>query len=237
MPQWVSVWFEWVHDWGYPGVIVLMALESSIFPIPSEVVIPPAAYWATQGHFSFWGVVVAGTVGSYVGGAATYWIARWLGRPLLVKYGKYVFCPEEKLLRAERWLARYEAGGVFFARLVPVLRHLIGIPAGLVRMPFGIYSFMTVTGAGLWCWVLAWFGGKILGDQPDLIKDPTRLVQVMQGRFLWVGGLALLLCALYVLVMRLTAKPVLLSDEFFPEPVGRRQHHSRAAKEDYPEFP
>nr|MBI3613983.1 DedA family protein [Nitrospirota bacterium] len=207
MSQWVGIWFQWVHDWGYPGIILLMAMESSIFPIPSEVVIPPAAYWATQGRYSFAGVVLAGTLGSYLGAAATYWAARWLGRPLLIRYGKYLFCPEDKLLRAERWLARYEAGGVFFARLVPVVRHLIGIPAGLVRMPFGLYSVMTIVGAGLWCWVLAWFGGDLLGSQPDLVQNPSQLVGVLQQKSRLVGGFALLLCVLYVLVMRLTAKP------------------------------
>jgi membrane protein DedA with SNARE-associated domain len=102
MQQWIAVWFQWVHDWGYPGIIVLMAMESSIVPIPSEVVIPPAAYWAMQGRFSLTGVVVAGTIGSYLGAATTYWAARWLGRPLLVRYGGWVFCSEDKLLRAER---------------------------------------------------------------------------------------------------------------------------------------
>ncbi|TKB73546.1 MAG: DedA family protein [Nitrospira sp.] len=206
MQQWIGVWFQWVHDWGYPGIVILMAMESSIVPIPSEVIIPPAAYWAAQGRLSFWGVVVAGTVGSYLGAAATYWVARWVGRPLLIRYGTYVFCPEGKVLRAERWLARYEAGGVFFARLVRVVRHLIGIPAGLVRMPFGVYSLMTVIGAGLWCWVLAWFGGKLLGDRPELITDPSLLVQVLRERSWLVGGFALLLCLLYALVITLTAK-------------------------------
>ena len=159
------------------------------------------------GRFSFTGVVLAGTFGSYLGAAATYWAARWLGRPLMVTYGYLVFCPEDKLLRAERWLARYEAGGIFFARLVPVVRHLIGIPAGIVRMPFGLYSAMTIAGAGLWCWILAWFGGNLLGDQPELINDPSLLVQVLRQRSWLFGGFALLLCALYVLVMRLTAKP------------------------------
>lgn len=207
MHNWVGIWFQWVHDWGYPGIILLMALESSVFPVPSELVIPPAAYWATQGRYSFWGVVLAGTVGSYIGAAATYWVARWVGRPLLVKYGAYVFCPEAKLLRAERWLARYEAGGVFFARLVPVVRHLIGIPAGIVRMPFGVYSVMTIVGAGLWCWVLAWFGVSLLGDRPDLVNNPAQLVAVVRERSIMIGGGALVLCALYVLVMKLTAKP------------------------------
>jgi membrane protein DedA with SNARE-associated domain len=126
---------------------------------------------------------------------------------LLVRYGRFLFCPEAKLLRVERWLARYEAGGVFFARLVPVVRHLIGIPAGLVRMPFGLYSLVTLLGAGLWCWVLAWFGGHLLGDRPDLLNDPAVLVQVLRERSWLFGGFAVLLCALYVLVMRLTAPP------------------------------
>jgi membrane protein DedA with SNARE-associated domain len=207
MQQWIGVWFQWVHDWGYPGIILLMAMESSVFPIPSEIVIPPAAYWAAQGRFSFGGVVLAGTLGSYLGAAATYWVARWLGRPLLIRYGRYVFIPEHKLLRAERWLARYEAGGVFFARLVPVVRHLIGIPAGIVCMPFRLYSVMTIAGAGTWCLVLAWFGGNLLGHQPDLIRDPALLLQVLRDKSWMVGGFAFLLCALYVLVMRLTAKP------------------------------
>ena len=205
MQHWVGVWFQWVNEWGYPGIVMLMAMESSVIPIPSEIVIPPAAYWAAQGRYSFGGVVLAGTAGSYLGAAATYWAARWLGRPLLVRYGRYLFCPEAKLLRAERWLARYEAGGVFFARLVPVVRHLIGIPAGLVRMPFGLYSLVTLLGAGLWCWVLAWFGSHLLGDRPDLLNDPAVLVQVLRERSWLFGGFAILLCALYVLVMRVTA--------------------------------
>ena len=212
MEEWIALWFQWVHDWGYPGIIILMALESSVFPVPSEIVIPPAAYWATQGRFSYWGVVLAGTIGSYIGAAATYWGARWVGRPLLVRYGAYIFCPESKLLRAERWLARYEAGGVFFARLVPVVRHLIGIPAGIIRMPFGMYSLMTVIGAALWCWVLAWFGGSLLGDQPDLVNNPAQMVHVLKQKSFLVGGGALVLCALYVMVMKLTAKPATVED-------------------------
>ena len=205
MHQWIGTWFQWVHDWGYPGIILLMALESSVVPIPSEIVIPPAAYWASQGRYTLWGVVLAGTTGSYIGAAITYWVARWLGRPLLLRWGRYVFCPPDKLLRTERWLARYEAGGVFFARLVPVVRHLIGIPAGLVQMSFGLYSVMTLIGAALWCSVLAWFGDAVLGDRPDLLRDPEQLLQVIRSRSYWIGGFAIALCALYVFVMRLTA--------------------------------
>src|SRR3990172_13170548 len=207
MYAWTVIWFELVRDWGYPGIILLMAMESSIFPVPSELVIPPAAYWAAQGRYSFWGVVLAGTIGSYIGAGATYWVARGIGRPLVVRYGKFVFCPETKLLRAERWLARYEAGGVFFARLLPVVRHLIGIPAGIVRMDFRVYMAMTVAGSALWCGVLAWFGARVIGDRPQLLDHPDQMILVLKAKALWFVGLALALAALYVLVVRLTAKP------------------------------
>src|SRR3989475_7764607 len=110
MQQWVGVWFQWVNEWGYPGIVMLMAMESSVIPIPSEIVIPPAAYWATQGRYSFGGVVLAGAAGGYLGAPATYWAARGLGRPLLGRYRRVLFCPEAKLLRAQGLLARVEGG-------------------------------------------------------------------------------------------------------------------------------
>ena len=207
MHGWVVIWFGLVRDWGYPGIILLMAMESTIFPVPSEVVIPPAAYWAAQGKYSFWGVVLAGTAGSYLGAAATYWAARGVGRPLVVRYGKYFFVPEPKLIRAERWLARYEAGGIFFARLLPVVRHLIGIPAGIVRMNFKIYSLMTIAGSALWCTVLAWFGAEVIGNRPELLDDPQKMIRVLADRVQWLAALALVLVILYIVVMRLTANP------------------------------
>jgi membrane protein DedA with SNARE-associated domain len=203
----IALWFQWLHDWGYLGIIVLMAMESSIFPVPSELVIPPAAYWAAQGRYTLWGVVLAGTVGSYLGAAATYGAARVVGRPLILRYGGWLLVTEAKLLHAERWLQRYTAGGIFFARLFPVVRHLIGIPAGIVRMDFRLYSLMTILGSALWCAVLAWFGQRVLGDQPQLLDDPAMMVQVLQERSLWFVGLVLVLCLLYVVYLKLTAPP------------------------------
>lgn len=207
MHRLVAIWFTWVHDWGYPGIVLLMAMESTVLPVPSELVIPPAAYWAAQGRFTLWGVVLAGTVGSVIGAGLMYWAARAVGRPLVVRYGPYLAVTEAKLERAERWLARYEAGGVFFARLLPVVRHLIGIPAGIVRMPVGTYLLVTTAGSALWCAVLAWFGARVLGDQPGLLHDPGQMVAVLKTRGWWFVGLVLVLCALYVLVMRLTDQP------------------------------
>jgi membrane protein DedA with SNARE-associated domain len=207
MHRLVTLWFTWVHDWGYLGIVLLMAMESTVLPVPSELVIPPAAYWAAQGRFTLWGVVLAGTIGSVIGAGLMYWAARAVGRPLIVRYGPYFAVTEAKLERAERWLARYEAGGVFFARLLPVVRHLIGIPAGIVRMPVRTYLLVTTAGSALWCTVLAWFGARVIGDQPQLLDDPGQMIAVLKMRAWWFVGLVVLLCALYVVVMRLTARP------------------------------
>src|ERR1700730_15625794 len=93
----LEIWVGWVLHGGYAGIIVLMAMESSIFPVPSEIVIPPAAFLAAQGKLSFSGVVLAGTLGSYLGAASTYWISRLAGRPLIVKYGRFIFISPKKL--------------------------------------------------------------------------------------------------------------------------------------------
>ena len=203
----IAVWFGWVNQWGYPGIVLLMAMESSIFPVPSEVVIPPAAFLIAQGKMSFWGVVLAGTLGSYLGSAITYWVARWLGRAVVVRWGKYIFVSEQKLTMAEHWMHRYEAGGIFFARLLPVIRHLISIPAGIVRMGFGMFSLMTVVGSFIWCIVLAWLGAEAQRVQPDLINDPQGLISFIKSQSHWIVGGILLLAVHYVLVLKLTAKP------------------------------
>ena len=202
----MQVWFGWVRDGGYLGVIVLMAMESSILPVPSEIVIPPAAFWAAQGQMTFLGVVLAGTFGSWLGSAISYWASRWIGRAVLLRWGKYVFIKPESLDRAEVFVQRYEVGGVFFARLLPVIRHLISIPAGIARMSFGVFSLVTILGAGLWCTVLAWFGGKVTEAHPDLMKDPEALMRMVKQEGHWFVIGAVVLCALYFLVMRLTSR-------------------------------
>jgi membrane protein DedA with SNARE-associated domain len=206
----IHTWFHWVEQGGYWAVIALMAMESSIFPVPSEVVMPPAAFLAAQGKMNFWGVILAGTFGSWLGSAITYAVSRWFGRPFMLKFGKYFFCPPEKLERAERFLGRYEAGGIFFARLLPVVRHLISIPAGIVRMPFGKFSLMTTIGSFIWCAILSWYGKGVAERNPKLMEDPDALIHAIKHESLWlVGGIALI-CVLYFLMLRLTApKPAL----------------------------
>jgi len=195
-----ALWFRLTLEWGYLGIFLLMALESTVFPIPSEVIIPPAAYWAGRGRFEFWGVVAAGTLGSWFGASLSYAAARWLGRPLLLRYGRYVFLSEEKWLLAERWIRHFAAAGIFFARLLPVVRHLVSLPAGAARMRFSVFSVMTLLGSFLWCTVLAWFGARTLAGEPQLLEDPEALSRVLRDKLLWFVLAAALLFALYVLV-------------------------------------
>jgi membrane protein DedA with SNARE-associated domain len=198
----LQIWFGWVQEWGYPGIILLMAMESSIFPVPSEIVIPPAAFLATQGRFNVWGVIAAGTFGSWLGASVTYWVSRWLGRIVIVKWGRLFMISEAKLMRAEQWLHRYEAGGIFFARLLPVIRHLISIPAGMVRMNFTTFSVMTVVGSALWCGVLAWFGQTAI--TPEMLRDPAGMALALKAKSHLIVTAVLVLCVLYFVVMRLT---------------------------------
>ena len=198
--QMLATWFRLSLEWGYGGVFLLMAIESTVFPLPSEVVIPPAAYWAEQGKFHFWGIVLAATLGSWAGAAISYWVARVLGRPLILRYGKYVFVPEKKWLLAEQWIQHFSAGGVFFARLLPVVRHLVSLPAGAARMNFMVFSITTLLGSFAWSTVLAWFGARVLANEPRLLQDPTALSHVIQSKLLWFVAAAAVMLVLYVAV-------------------------------------
>lgn len=199
----LQIWLNWVLTGGYLGIIILMAMESSIFPVPSEIVIPPAAFLAAQGKLSMAGVIIAGTVGSYLGAAITYWISRSVGRPLIMKYGRYVFLNPKKLEDAERWLVRYEASGIFFARLLPVVRHLISIPAGLVRMNFFTFSVMTIVGSALWCSVLGYLGSVAYRKQPDLLSNPDAMIHFIKAQSYWIVILAGIFAVLYMGTLRL----------------------------------
>jgi membrane protein DedA with SNARE-associated domain len=196
----LSTWIALVDHWGYVGVFLLMALESTVFPIPSEIIVPPAAYLATQGRMSMTGVILAATLGSWFGAGVSYLVARRIGRPLILRYGRFVFVPETKWLLAERWIQEYSAGGVFFARLLPVVRHLVSLPAGAARMSFGTFTAMTLLGSALWCSMLAWFGREVLGSRPDLRNNPDALSQILREKLTWFVVAAGVLFLLYVAV-------------------------------------
>ena len=155
---------------GYPGIFALMAMESSIIPLPSELVMPPAGYLAHQGQMNIWIAIFIGTLGSLVGSYANYFAARWLGRPLVLKYGKYVWITEEKFAKVESFFLKHGEISIFIGRLLPVIRHLISIPAGIAGMNHFRFSLYTLIGAGMWCTILAWIGYFIGKEQALIMK-------------------------------------------------------------------
>ena len=163
--QWLV---ETIGAMGYPGIFLLMALESSVFPIPSELVMPPAGYLAQQGQMNMTVAIVCGTVGSLIGAYANYFAAHYLGRPLVLKYGKYVFITEEKFAKVERFFRDHGEISTFIGRLLPVVRHLISLPAGLAGMNHLKFSLYTLLGAGIWVTVLT-FIGYFIGSNQELI--------------------------------------------------------------------
>ncbi len=188
-----------LNQGGYWLIAGLMAMESTLVPIPSEVIIPPAAYLAhTRGELSFVGVVLAGAAGSWVGASLMYWAARLLGHPLVMRFGRYVGLGRAKLELAERWCTHYGSPGVFLSRLLPVIRHLIGIPAGLLRMDFRWYALATLLGSLLWCAVLAWLG-RTVGQHPELLAGS------LHRFFALVLAVAGVLAALYYVFVQRTA--------------------------------
>lgn len=196
-------WFELVRSGGYWGVIGLMAMESSIFPVPSEIVVPPAAFWAAQGHMSFWGVIAAGTLGSYLGSAITFGVAKYAGLPLVMRWGKYFLLPPEKLLMAEAWVSQYSVFGIFMARLLPVVRHLISIPAGILKMNFLKFSLATIVGSLIWCSVLAFFGREVIGSHPELLDSPDAMVLALKSKLQLIILAFVVFGAAYLLMVRM----------------------------------
>ncbi len=200
----LQVWFSWVEQWGYVGVFLLMALESSIVPVPSEIVMPPAAYFAAQGQLSMLGVIASGTLGSYFGSIVSYGVSKWLGLPVVRRFGKYVFLKPAKVDSATAWVQRFGAGGIFFARLLPVIRHLVSIPAGILSMPFARFSLATVTGAGLWCTILSLYGAQVITPEMIHANDPDAMVRAVKAKLglIVVGIVVLALAYVAMLVLR-----------------------------------
>jgi membrane protein DedA with SNARE-associated domain len=157
-------------DLGYPGIIALMAMESSILPVPSELVMPPAGYWVAKGQMNVWVVLACGTIGSILGALANYWVAQLLGRAFVRRFGRYVLLSERSLERAERFFADHGEISTLVGRLLPVVRHLISIPAGIARMPLPRFVLFTGLGAFAWCAVLTWIG-YFLGRHEDVLRN------------------------------------------------------------------
>lgn len=218
--------FDWYNrslaDGGYPLIVLLMAIESSIVPLPSELIIPPAIIAAQKsGTMTLTGIVIAGAIGSWIGATGMYWASRWAGRPLVLKFSgaidawssrklarwplvlnfaRHLFVTPQKIEEAERWWKQFGSFGIFASRLLPVVRHLIGIPAGLVQMNYLKFSVFTLLGSALWCYVLCRIGIQAGKDEAVMNGDLHRIT-------IWAAGLLAVIAVIYYfLVHRFTRK-------------------------------
>ncbi len=166
----VNMVVELVSQFGYLGIFIMMFLESTFFPFPSEVAMVPAGYLAAKGEMNLIIAIVVGTLGSLTGALFNYYLARKYGRKGVLHFGKYFFFTEEKLQRMEAFFVNHGSFSTFVARLIPGVRQLVSLPAGLSKMPLDKFALHTVLGAGLWVTVLALLG-YFLGDNEALIKE------------------------------------------------------------------
>jgi membrane protein DedA with SNARE-associated domain len=175
-----------VAEWGYIGIFVMMFLESSFFPFPSEVAMIPAGYLASAGKMNLFIAIATGTAGSLAGALFNYFLAIKYGRSFLIKFGKYFFITEETIDKVEQFFKDHGHISTFSGRLIPAVRQYISFPAGLARMNIKEFSLYTVLGAGIWTTILVLLG-YFVGKNEDLIHQYTKEITILVLIVLSIG--------------------------------------------------
>lgn len=166
-----------IFDWGYIGIFILMSIESSFIPFPSEIVLIPAGYLASQGEMNMAMIMASALGGSLVGAFVNYYLAFILGRKFLYRYGKYFFISEVTMAKMEAYFEKHGAISTFIGRLIPGIRQLISIPAGLSKMPLGKFTIYTALGAGIWANILVLLG-YMIGENQELIDTYLKQITI-----------------------------------------------------------
>ncbi len=169
---------ELIHSAGYAGITVAMALESMIAPLPSEAVMPFAGFLIFEGKFTFAGVIFFSTLGSIIGSLISYYMGLWGGRPFVNKFGKYLLLDQHHLDMTVNFFGKYGDKTIFFSRFIPVVRHLISIPAGVGKMNLAKFSIYTIIGAGIWNSILTVIG-YYLRDNWSVIRKYGEIVDIV----------------------------------------------------------
>ncbi|HWR67567.1 MAG TPA: DedA family protein [Desulfomonilia bacterium] len=190
-----------ISQFGYTGILILMFLESTFFPVPSEVVIPPAGYLVAKGEMNLALVIICGVAGSILGALFNYILAIYLGRPLLMKYGKYILFPPERFDRVNAFFINHGEISTFTGRLIPGLRHFISFPAGLAHMNIMRFCLYTALGSAIWVTILA-FIGKFVGDNLSLVKQYSQQALV---------GVCAVLIIVFIIYIRQYRKKLFIS--------------------------
>jgi len=165
-----NVIVSYVDDWGYWGIFILMFIESTFFPFPSEIIMIPAGYLAYQGEMNIYIVILMGILGSILGALLNYYLAMTFGKSFILRYGKYFFIKEERLDKLEKFFIKHGEISTFTGRLIPGIRQLISLPAGLSQMNLAKFTFFTGLGAGIWVLVLV-LVGYFVGANEALISE------------------------------------------------------------------
>lgn len=185
---------QWVQDvvrlFGYPGVFVLITLESTLVPIPSELVMPFAGFMAWKGEFSLPVILVINSVGAMLGSGICYWIGVVGGKPFLVKYGKYFLVRQHEIDRTEAFFAKHGKKTILIARFLPVIRHVISVPAGIARMPLPGFFLQTFLGATIWGGTLILLGYYV-GANWEAFARTLKRVDLLIGAILVLALVAL----------------------------------------------
>jgi len=171
-----------IFDWGYLGIFIMMAIESSFIPFPSEIVLIPAGYLASKGEMNIVFIMASALSGSMIGAFTNYYLALLLGRKILVKYGKYFFIKEQTLQKMDNFFLKHGHISTFVGRLIPGIRQLISVPAGIAKMNLAVFATYTALGAGIWALILTLIG-YFIGENQELIdvylKQITMVVLVI----------------------------------------------------------
>lgn len=174
----VNVFTGIISAGSYYGLTFLMILESMVFPVPSEAVMPFAGFLWYSGKMSLGLIILSSTLGSIIGSLLSYFLGLYGGRPLLIKYGKFILVKEHHLIKTEKFFNKYGDKTIFISRFVPIVRHLISVPAGASRMNLSKFILYTTLGAGLWNTFLA-CTGYYLGDNWILIREYGKKLDII----------------------------------------------------------
>ena len=225
LANYIQIAASHAHVWGFLIIFIFMAVESSFIPFPSEVVMIPAGFLAFRGELTFGSpipdavlAVCFGLLGSMAGAYFNYYFALWLGRPFLHKYGKYFFLSTDTLDRAEEIFRKYGDITTFVCRLLPAIRQVISVPAGLAKMNLSRFSFFTALGAGVWVAILTAIGYYLGSLSKDMsYKDLVfRGKEILHHNYIWIFiGLAVVI-AVYIPIHRMIMKS---SEKNLPEQI------------------
>ncbi len=184
-----------IFDWGYLGIFILMSIESSFIPFPSEIVLIPAGYLAFKGEMNLGMIMLSALGGSMLGAYINYFLALLLGRKILMRYGKYFFISQSSMKKMDSYFLKHGAVSTFMGRLIPGVRQLISIPAGISHMNLVVFSIYTALGAGGWAFILVMLG-YFIGENQEMMDIYLKQIIIL------ILGLLILLLFCYTLIQK-----------------------------------